>query len=121
LRRGSEIVFQYSDGYAESWFGQYSWDYNLVLIKKPGVELIGIANRLQGGFRGSEDAYKLNMPLPYEKGRIVIADFAFVQTITKTGEHAQRTEFSFRRITQQEKEGLMQAFRNDGRFSSWAP
>jgi hypothetical protein len=119
LPRGRELCFQFSGDYPVSWVGQYSWDYNLVVIREPGVMLQSIGTSVQAGFRGNAWEPEANRPLPYEPGRIVIADFVFVHKITKTAEHAQMTSLGFRKITAQEKEDLTQALRSDDRFASW--
>ena len=119
LPRGFELVFNYSMGYKASWIGEYSWDYNLVAIKGPGVEIESIGTRIQANFRGETPEYAVHIPLPYEAGTIVIADFAFVQSIKKTAEHSQSSSFDFRKLTDEEKQDLMKTFSEDPSFASW--
>ena len=121
LPRGFEVVFRFSDGYPDSWVGQYSWDYSLVKVNAPGATLASLGTKVGGGFRGDEKAYNLDIPLPYEAGHIVIADFVFVHTMRKTGDNAQSSRFDFRAITPQEKDDLMAALKEDGRLDSWMP
>jgi hypothetical protein len=119
LQLSHEMVFHYSDGYPDSWVGQYSWDYSLIVIRKPGVKLLSYGLQIQGGYRGNSPVYPANFPLPYEAGRIVITDFVLVQEIKKTGMNEQTTNHGFREITQQEKDDLMQKLINDGSFAAW--
>ena len=119
LPRGREIRFNYSGDYPPSWVGQYSWDFNIVVIKEPGVTLKTISTQLQANFRGEPWEEVVNWTLPYEPGQIVIADYVFVRKIEKTGEHSQSGSMGFRKITDQEKADLMAAIKSDGRFGSW--
>jgi hypothetical protein len=119
LPRGRELNFQFSGDYPVSWVGQYSWGYNLVVIRESGVMLKSIGTSVQAGFRGNSWEPEVNLPLPYEPGRIVIAVFVFVHKVAKTGDHSQTTNLGFRKITDQEKDDLMQELKSDGRFASW--
>jgi len=119
LRRSFEMAFNYSDDYPSSWVGQYSWDFNIVTIKQPGVKLKSVGPHISAGYHGGAKDIEVNYPLPYEPGRIVIADFVFVQTMERVTENSFMNRWRFRTITAQEKEDLMQAFKADGRFASW--
>jgi len=119
LDRGFEIFFNYSGDYPSSWVGQYSWDFNVVVAREPGLKLLSYGGRVQGNMRGEAADYDANLPLPYEPGRIVIADFVFSHKMEKTAEHHFLSTTGFRAITAQEKEDLMKALKADGRFASW--
>ena len=119
LQRGYEIDFNFSRDYPHSWVGQYSWDFNVVVVKESGVELESIALQIHGRFRGQEPTYAVHAPLPYEPGRIAIADLVFVHTIRKAPNNGQSSSLSFRQITDQERADLMQALKADARFASW--
>jgi hypothetical protein len=117
--RGFERSFLFSGGYPPSVVGQYSWDFNIVVIREPGVLLQSIGSSIQAGFHGEGGENAINLPLPYEAGQLVIADFVFVHKVEKTGQHELTSTMSFRRIENQEKADLMNSFKDDGRFSSW--
>lgn len=119
LARGFEMAFNYSGDYPASWVGQYSWDFNVVVVREPGVTLKSIGPRLQAGYRGGAKDLDVNFILPYEPGRIVVADFVFEQSMKKTGERSFMNYWRFRTITAHEKDDLMQAFKDDERFASW--
>jgi hypothetical protein len=119
LDRGFEIFFNYSGDYPSSWVGQYSWDYNVVVVKESGLKLLSYGGRVQGNMRGESKDFDVDLPLPYEPGRIVIANFVFSHKIEKTAEHHFLSTTGFRAITAQEKEDLMKALKADGRFASW--
>jgi|GEM_PF-3571222 len=119
LRRSFEMAFNYSGDYPASWVGQYSWDFNIVPIKEPGVRLKSVGPRISAGFRGDAKNFDVDFVLPYEPGRVVIADFVFVQTLEKTGENSYMNRWSFRTIKPQEKEEMMKALKADGRFATW--
>ena len=119
LLRGYEVDFNYSRDYPHSWVGQYSWDFNVVVVKESGVELESITAQLSGRFRGKGGAYAVHFPLPYEPGRIAIADFVFVHKIQKAAGNSQSSNFSFRQIADQERADLMQTLKADDRFASW--
>jgi hypothetical protein len=117
--RGREITFKFSGNYPPSVVGQYSWDFNLVVVRENGVMLQSIGTSLQGGFRGPEWEGQANLPIPYQPGKIVIADYVFVDTITQTEEHRYSTSFGLRKITNEERDALQQMLDNDDRFASW--
>jgi hypothetical protein len=119
LPRGAELQFKFSKGYEATWIGQYSWDYCVVAIKEPGVEIESLSLRVQANFRGESPEYALHIPLPYEAGKIVIVDFAFVHTIKKTSEHSQSSSFSWRKLEDQEKQDLLKTLAGDESFASW--
>jgi hypothetical protein len=119
LPRGFELQFKYSKGYEATWIGQYSWDYSVVAIKEPGVEIESIGARVQAHFRGENPEYAVHVPLPYQPGKIVIADFAFVHEIKKTGERGQSSQFSFRKLEENEKQSLLKTLSEDESFSTW--
>jgi hypothetical protein len=120
LPRGYEIVFHYSGGYPDSWVGEYSWTFSAVKVREQGVTLQSLSMQISGRFRGDEPTYPVNMPLPYEPGRVAIADFVFVHRIQSAGTSGgQQSNLEFRKITQQEKDDLMQTLTADGRFASW--
>lgn len=119
LDRGRELVFNFSAGYPESWVGQYSWDYNLVVVKEPGVVLQTIGTRVQVYYRGDESEHAIDLPLPYEPGRIAIADYVFVYRIEKTGERSMTSSMRFRDITADEKSALLALITSDPGFASW--
>jgi hypothetical protein len=118
LSRGFEMFFNYSGDYPSSWVGQFSWDY-VVVIREAGVKLLSYGGRIQAGMRGEFPDYEVDIPLPYEPGKIVVADYVFSHRIEKTAEHKFMSHIGFRDITAQEKEDLMQALKADGRFASW--
>lgn len=119
LSRGFEIAFNFSGDYPSSWVGEYSWDFNLLVVREPGVTLKSIGPRLQAGFVGGAKEYNVNYVLPYEPGQIIVADFVFVHSIEKTSEHSFMSHWRFRTPTPQEKEDLMKALKDDGRFATW--
>jgi hypothetical protein len=119
LARGFEMFFNYSGGYPSSWVGQYSWDFNVVVVREPGVKIQSYGAQIQAQFRGDSKEHEVNLPLPYEPGRIVIADYVFQHRIEKTDEHKFMSYTGFRDITPQEKDDLMKALKSDGRFASW--
>ena len=49
----------------------------------------------------------------------VIADFAFVHEIKKTGERGQSSQFSFRKLEENEKQSLLKTLSEDESFSTW--
>ena len=119
LARGYEMAFTYSGDYPASWVGQYSWDFNAVVVREPGVLLKTVSPHIQANMRGSGNDLPVDFILPYEPGRVAVADFVFVQRIEKVGDNSSQIYWSFRTIKPQEKEDLMQAFKADGRFASW--
>jgi hypothetical protein len=119
LTRGYEMAFNYSGGYPASWVGQYSWDFNALVVREPGVMLKTVSPRIQAGMEGKGNDLPVDFTLPYEPGRIAVADFVFVQDIRKVGENSSRIYWSFRTIKPQEKEDLVQALKADDRFASW--
>ncbi len=119
LQRGHEMVFHYSGDYKDSWVGQYSWEYNLVVVKESGAMLKSYGASLQGGFRGESTEHPLNIPLPYESGRVAIAEFVFIMKIEETGMHEYTTTTDLRLITEEEKAALMESLKQDERFATW--
>jgi hypothetical protein len=119
LPRGRELIFKYSGDYPASWVGQYSWDFNIVVVREPRVTLKSIGTQLQGNFRGDAWEEEVNLPLPYAPAQIVIADFVFVFKIARTSENSLTNSMDFRLITDQEKADLLAAIKSDGRFGSW--
>jgi hypothetical protein len=119
LARGYEVFFNYSGDYPSTWVGQYSWDFNVVVIREPGVKLLSYGARIQANMRGDSKDYEADLPMPYEPGRIVVADYVFSHRIEKTAEHKYMSYIGFRKITAQEKDDMVQALKADGRFASW--
>ena len=119
LPRGRELSFVLSGDYPPSRVGEFSWDFSLAVIREPGVMVKSIGTELQGNFRGQDWNPDVNVPLPYAAGQIVIADYALVHKIEKTGPNSQSTTLYFRKITPQEKDDLMNALLGDERFASW--
>ena len=118
LERGHEMVFHFSGGYPDSWVGQYSWDFNLVVVKESGVMLESYGAVLQAG-RGESKVHPVNFPLPYVPGGVAVADFVFTMKIEETAMYETTTTTGFRRITQQERDQLVETLRKDGRFTGW--
>jgi len=121
LPRGFEVRFHYSGGYDDSWVGQYSWDFAVIVVRERGVMLESLGTQLQAQYRGQTPVNQVNLPLPYEPGRIAIADFVFSHKIEKTAEREQMSTFGFRRITAEEKNDLIAELRADERFAGWKP
>lgn len=119
LPRGYEVRFHYSRGYDDSWVGQYSWDFSILVVRDKGVTLESVGTQLQSQFRGKTPVGQVNLPLPYDPGQVVIADFVFSHKIEKTGEREQTSSFGFRRITPEEKDALMAELKADERFTAW--
>lgn len=119
LDRARELLFNFSGGYPAAWVGQYSWDYNIVVVREPGVVLQTIGTRVQASYRGEKWEQQANMPLPYEPGRIAISDYVFVYKIEKTGQHSSMSSMRFRPITAVEKDDLLALITSDPGFASW--
>ena len=119
LDRGYEVFFNYSGDYPSTWVGQYSWDFNVVVVREPGVKLLTYGAQIQANMRGKSGDYEANLAMPYEPGRVVVADFVFSHRIEKTAERKYMSYIGFRNITPKEKEDVMQALKADGRFASW--
>jgi hypothetical protein len=119
LPRGRELTFNFTGGYAPSLVGQYSWDYCLVVVREPGVILQSIGTQVQAGYRGRDGQPTANLPVPYEPGKIVVAEYVFVHKIVQTEMHGQTSSLEFRRITAQEKDDLTRVLDADNRFASW--
>jgi hypothetical protein len=119
LARGRELTFKFSGDYPPSVVGQYSWDFNVVVVRESGVMLKSVDTIFQGGYRGEAWELAANMPLPYEPGRTVIADFVFVDKIEQVAEHRYTTNLGFRKITAEERDQLRQMLDSDDLFASW--
>lgn len=119
LPRGLEVRFHYSGGYDDTWVGQYSWDFSILVVRERGVTLESLGTQLQSRFRGDTPEHQVSLPLPYEAGRVVIADFVFSHKIEKTEDQRQQSTFGFRRITPEEKDALMAELKADERFAGW--
>jgi hypothetical protein len=119
LDRGRELIFNFSAGYPAAWVGQYSWDYNLVVVREPGVVLQSIGTKVQVSYRGEKSEHAIDVPLPYEPGRIAIADYVFVYRIEKSGERSMMSSMRFRDITDAEKDDLLALIASDPGFASW--
>ena len=119
LPRGRELTFNFSGGYPPSLVGHYSWDYTLVVVRESGVILQSIGTQVQAGYRGRDGQPTANLPVPYDPGKIVIAEYVFVHTIAQTEMHAQTSSLGFRKITSREKADLRQVLDADPRFAAW--
>ena len=92
----------------------------MVVIREPTVRVKELYSRISPNsrFRGPDGHDSLDIPLPYKPGWLVVADFVFVQKITK-GMEDYSADISLRRITETEREELLETFRNDPAYAMW--
>lgn len=63
---------------------KYDDGFVMVRISGPEVRIVGIASNVQSPNEyGNSTSAPLDLELPYEPGKVVVADFTFAQKITK--------------------------------------
>jgi hypothetical protein len=88
-------------------------------ISEPGVELKSISSHVGVGFTGDKASDEVGMVLPYDPGRLVIADIVFVQTYKKIDSSHATSSVKFRKITNEEKEKLFTFLSSSEKYSAW--
>jgi len=71
------------------------------------------------GFKGESNRMEFNLTLPYEPGQVLIADFVFVQTISKTAQNTVTSMIDFVPLTDKEHETITNRIMTAKAFESW--
>jgi hypothetical protein len=92
--------------------------YTIVVVREPAVSVKSISSGTNFNWRGPANDNKFGAVLPYKPGYLMIADFVFVTKAVKSGRNIMTSYFS-RKITDAEREELLEHFRNDSAFVQW--
>ena len=83
-----------------------------IRVTKPGglvVKLHSEMSQLRGSFTGDSFDRDVDFDLPYEAGKAVIADFAFVRRLEKDGRSDFfNTYYDFKMLTKEEKQAILE-------------
>lgn len=94
--------------------------YMQVFLREPGLKIIRMRSEVTGsGFRGESYYQDLDIELPYEPGRLVIADFAFVQEYAEIGRTTVSADVRFRPIPASERDELRTEFLERPEAAMW--
>ena len=61
----------------------------------------------------------MDIPLPYEAGKVIISDFKIVYSIEKTKFRESVSKCEFISLTEQDKTAYMDEYKADGALESW--
>jgi hypothetical protein len=91
-----------------------------VLLHEPGVQIAAISSWVQGdNVRGSKSNDKTELLLPYAPGKLVIADFVFVQTYKQENNRTISCGVKLRQISPEEKGKLIAYLKADAGYAPW--
>ncbi|HVP19127.1 MAG TPA: hypothetical protein VMU36_09030 [Spirochaetia bacterium] len=121
LPLGRDFYLNYSGDYPSSRLGDNLGKYLTVVIRDGSAMTASIGTQTKAGFIGAKAEYPFVVPLPYERGTIVVADFVLIFAMTRASEHPNgfMSKIDVRKITNEEKEALMKVFRGDGAYAEW--
>lgn len=94
-------------------------DYAFVVLHQPGVETTGIESWVGSDARGKQWKDEVKILMPYEPGRLVIADFVFVRTFTKKSANETLSDIDIQKLSAYEKSSLLDKFKADSAFAKW--
>lgn len=118
---------------ARRYFFQLSGDYPIMRvtgnsdgfvvarIRESGVSITGISSDISIWKNVTGDSFSapLSRALPYKPGEVVVADFSFVQVLTKTGYKTFSNNWQFAEMSKEEKDALVERLRALKRAESW--
>jgi len=95
-------------------------DYTMFVVKEPAVMVSKIRGKLRPGWVGKPYVITCAKILPYEPGRVVVADFVFeVRAEKDKMENWYYQKVTLRNTKDQEREEMLEKFRADPAFASW--
>jgi hypothetical protein len=119
--------FILGSGYPPAEVGAISQKYVAIVVHEPGVKVSEIVGRLPDNYDGPgwtyerRSSYKVDLTLPYEPGKAVVADFVFTRNIFyDTGDESRfYTVVGLRTIKPEEKQQLLAMATQDKAGSTW--
>jgi len=91
----------------------------LIQVSEPAVSIQGISSSVKGQFTGDSSMDKANILLPYDPGRIMIADFVFVKKYERVNAQSITSNIKLRKITPEEKAKLLDYFKSEKAYDGW--
>ena len=122
LQMGRDWVLNYSGGYPSSHLGDFNGAFMTVIIKSDSITTVSIGTEVRSGYTGPKAEYKFVAPLPYDPGKITIADFVITDTLSRssTSPNGHVSSIGARKITSMERSDLMSEISQDSSFASWS-
>lgn len=112
--------FKLNMGYGIVNVRQSTEDVMMIVIRQPGVKIIGIGSEVVGNaVYGESEEVPLDLDLPYQRGEVVVADFEFSRVIAKDAEHEFRDEPHLQWISSERKTAVLEKFKKAGGAQSW--
>lgn len=93
--------------------------YSTVIIREPGIKLKAITSSVAGNYTGERSEHEAGVLLPYEPGKLVVAEFVFVRTYKKVSDNTVQSSIDLRKITREERERLLAKLRLNKKYSAW--
>ena len=91
-----------------------------IMIRKPGVKIVALTNAVnESHFTGETLDEPLDIGLPYTHGKVVVADFAFVQTLEQSYQHHWMTRFEFQKTSNEDRVAVIAQFLTRQASKSW--
>jgi hypothetical protein len=110
--RSREFRLKLSEGYPKIKVPQYDDGFIMLRVAGPGAKIVGIESDVQAtNEHGESTSAPLDLEMPYEAGKVVVADYTFTQKITKDA--ARKTTWvtwNFADTTDADKKMLLERF-----------
>lgn len=91
-----------------------------VLVKNDEYQIETMHSVVVGNnWKGKPTEYQVGISLPYEPGKLIIADVGFDLNTNRIKRHEYMSEPSFFDVSEEEKENLLEKLKGRGDFSDW--
>jgi len=91
-----------------------------IKIRKDKTNILAIISDVtKEGFEGDITNTELNITLPYESEKVIVADIVFVQKYKHVSSKQTTVAYEFERITEKEREILLSECKDSNKFLSW--
>jgi hypothetical protein len=85
----------------------------------PGMTIERISSRVESEYIGDSSRDKVDIPLPYIPGEVVIADYEFIHKLSRKDERTILSDTSFRTIDPGVAERLLGKLRAEDGYATW--
>jgi hypothetical protein len=117
--RDRKYRFLFSDGIPSAQVPSKDEGYVAILVRKPKVKVTGITSTVGGNSTGEASSTTLELELPYKYGEIIVAPFAFAQSISKTGERTFTSSIEFIETPPEAITKLIERYRREHPDDGW--
>ncbi len=110
----------FSNIYDKKMISKKKEDYMLIVIDNDQTTIESVYTKIIGGnTTGNTTGWDVDIPLPYKPGELVVADFCFIQTITKNGPNSYTTDGDFYILDKEERDQILTSYSNMEEFQDW--